>query len=226
MTTLVITPMRQELDLLVQTWCGKFGFEREDTRLGRLPVVRLPRLGIALAPGGTGKAQFAVQTEHLLDASPGWDLVICAGAAGALVDELSVGDVVVATATVEHDYRSKFDQRPLPRFDGAGSATEKFRRLRRPSGAFEVYFGLIASGDEDIVDAAGRGELRRKSQAIAVAWEGAGGARACAFSDVPFLEMRGITDRADDSAPADFLANLEVAMTNLATTISSWAEAR
>jgi nucleoside phosphorylase len=30
-------------------------------------------------------------------------LVVCAGSAGALLDALAVGDVVVATATIEHD---------------------------------------------------------------------------------------------------------------------------
>ena len=62
-------------------------------------------------------------------------------------------------------------------------------------------------------------------QAVAVAWEGAGGARACAFSDVPFVEIRGITARADDRAPADFRANLNIAMANLAALLASWSQA-
>src|SRR6266478_4000180 len=46
-------------------------------------------------------------------------LVICAGAAGALVNGLSIGDVVVATETVEHDIRNKFGLPLLPRFGSA-----------------------------------------------------------------------------------------------------------
>lgn len=225
MSTLVVCPMRREMDVLVHTWAG-LGHQSERAQLGRLAAVRLPDLGIAAAVGGTGKAQFAVQTEHLLDASPGWDLVICAGAAGALADELSVGDVAIATSTVEHDYGNRFNHRPLPRFDAAGDVVDTFRGLRREDSSFEVHFGVVASGDEDIVDAGRRGELRRQVRAIAVAWEGAGGARACAFSGVPFVEIRGITDRADDRAPADFHANLNIAMANLASLISSWAEAQ
>ena len=32
-------------------------------------------------------------------------MVICAGTAGGLSDDLKIGDVVVATETVEHDFR-------------------------------------------------------------------------------------------------------------------------
>jgi len=55
-----------------------------------------------------------------------------------------------------------------------------------------------------------------RTGALAVAWEGAGGARACHFSGIPFLEIRGITDSADSDAASDFGANLEGAMRNVA----------
>ena len=132
--------------------------------------------------------------------------------------------VAIATSTVEHDYGNCFNRRPLPRFVAAGDAVESFRALRREDSSFEVHFGVVASGDEDIVDAERRGELRRRLQAIAVAWEGAGGARASAFTGAPFVEIRGITDRADDRAPADFRANLNIAMANVASLLSLWAE--
>jgi adenosylhomocysteine nucleosidase len=83
--------------------------------MGRLPVVHLPELDVTLACGGLGKVQFAVQTQHLLDVCPAWDLVICAGAAGALVDGLPVGDLVVATETVEHDIHNRFGRPLLPK---------------------------------------------------------------------------------------------------------------
>jgi len=220
-TTLVVTPMQEELDSFLHG-CARRGFPAEPDVIGRLPVVRLPNLNLILARGGTGKAQFAVHTRHLLDMSADWGLVICAGAAGALADELAVGDVVVATTTVEHDYHNRFSARPAPRFDGAPDAIEGLRRVSLPSGSFRVRFGTVASGDEDVVDAARRKTLQLSTAALAVAWEGAGGARACAFSDIPFVEIRGVTDTADHTAPSDFRANLAVAMSNIATLIISW----
>ena len=213
--------MQQELDSFLRT-CIQRGFPAEPGMSGQLPVVRLPNLNLTLARGGTGKAQFAVHTRHLLDMSVDWSLVICAGAAGALADELAVGDVVVATTTVEHDYKNRFSARPVPRFDGAPDAIEGLRRASLPSGSFKVCFGAVASGDEDVIDAARRKTLHLSTGALAVAWEGAGGARACAFSDTPFVEIRGITDTADHTAPSDFQANLAVAMGHIATLIISW----
>ena len=190
--------------------------------IGKLPVVQLPDLGVTLARGGLGKVQFAVQTQHLLDSCSDWDLIVCAGAAGALADKVSVGDIVVATTTVEHDYNNKFNERALPKFDGAETAITELRSVSRSTKAFSVHFGPIASGDEDVVETERKRALHESTGALAVAWEGAGGAKACAFNRIPFVEIRGVTDTADHNAASDFEENLEVAMRNLTTLITSW----
>ena len=221
MKILIITPMQEELGFLLQG-CTKAGSHAESAMIGRLSVVQFPDLGITLAPGGLGKAQFALQTQHLLDCCSDWDVIICAGAAGALGDKVSVGDVVVATTTVEHDYNNKFNKRPLPKFDGADATISDLKSASQSTHSFRVHFGPIASGDEDVVETERGRELHESTGALAVAWEGAGGARACAFSSVPFVEIRGVTDTANHTAAADFSENLGVAMNNLATLITSW----
>lgn len=213
--------MKEELDLLLQGFT-KRGFRAESSTTGRLSVVQLSDLRVTLAPGGLGKAQFALQTQHLLDTRSDWDVIICAGAAGALGNKVSVGDVVVATTTVEHDYNNKFNKRPLPKFDGAGTIISDLKSVSQSLNSFRVHFGPIASGDEDVVETERGRELHESTGALAVAWEGAGGARACAFSSVPFVEIRGITDAANRTAASDFAENLGVAMDNLAILITSW----
>lgn len=64
------------------------------------------------------------------------------------------------------------------------------------------------------------------AEACAVAWEGAGGARAARFNQLPFLELRAITDTADHHAPDAFARNLSQAMMNLATLIMLWRDQR
>ena len=81
---------------------------------------------------------------------------------------------------------------------------------------FRVHLGGIASGDEDVVSADRRFECQRLTGALAVAWEGAGGARACAFANVPFLELRTIADQANEHGPRDFVWNLARSMRSLA----------
>ena len=221
MKILIVTPMKEELDFLLQG-CTKQGLHAEGAMIGRLPVALLPDLGVTLARGGLGKVQFAVQTQHLLDTCSDWDLVACAGAAGALADAVSVGDVVVATTTVEHDYNNKFNERALPKFDGAQAAIADLKSVSQSVKAFSVHFGPIASGDEDVVETERKRILHESTGALAVAWEGIGGAKACTFSGLPFLEIRGVTDTADHNAASDFEDNLGVAMSNLATLITSW----
>ena len=220
MNVLVVTPMAEELAIVRDSW-QRDGYRPGDGRLGRLKVVQFPQQGITLARGGTGKAQFALQTQHLIDHGPGWELVICAGAAGALAESLAVGDVVAGRLTVEHDYANKFNERPLPRYEGSPEAVARIEaRAGTRQQPFNVRIGTIASGDEDVVDVARGRELQKQTGALAVAWEGAGGARACQFSGLPYLELRGITDTADHRAPADFEANLALAMENVAATIA------
>ncbi|MYE88519.1 5'-methylthioadenosine/S-adenosylhomocysteine nucleosidase [Candidatus Poribacteria bacterium] len=221
MRKLIITPMKEELDFLLQS-CTKRGFHTESAMIGRLSVVHLHDLGVILARGGLGKVQFAIQTQHLLDTCSDWDLIVCAGAAGALADEVSIGDVVVATTTVEHDYNNKFNERALPTFDGARAAIADLKSVSHSTDTFSVHFGPIASGDEDVVETERKRMLHESTGALAVAWEGIGGAKACAFSSLPFVEVRGVTDTADHNAASDFEKNLEVAMSNLATLIISW----
>jgi adenosylhomocysteine nucleosidase len=225
MKILTLVPIQAELDFLLQAWVDK-GFQTRNSIMGRLPVAHVPELDVTLACGGLGKAQFAVQTQHLLDACPTWDLVICAGAAGALVDVLSVGDVVVATETVEHDIHNRFGKPLLPRFAGAEAVLSGVRSVASHIESLQVHFGPIASGDEDVVDADTRRMLHQRTGALAVAWEGAGGARACHFSGVPFVEIRGITDEADSNAASDFEENLGGAMENVATLIAFWLDRR
>jgi nucleoside phosphorylase len=59
-----------------------------------------------------------------------------------------------------------------------------------------------------------------------VAWEGAGGARAAKFSNLPFVELRGISDMADQSLGSDFFANIPITMQNIAEFVAAWCGIR
>ncbi len=222
MKILTVIPIQAEFDFFIQGCAGQ-GLAMEPSTLGRMPVTYLPGLGLALAQGGLGKAQFAVQTQHLIDCGGDWDVVICAGAAGALDDRLSAGDVVIGTQTVEYDIHNKFGKPLLPQFDSAESVVEDFKRIKVNDDSFKVYAGPIASGDEDVVDVERRREVRELTGALANAWEGAGAARACRFSQVPFVEIRGISDGANETAAQDFEKNLHLTMRNVALVITKWA---
>jgi adenosylhomocysteine nucleosidase len=89
-------------------------------------------------------------------------------------------------------------------------------------GHYFIHVGIIASGDEDVIELERAAALRQATEACAVAWEGAGGARACRFNEMPFLELRAITDTADHNAPGDFATNLHIAMASAAALVNLW----
>jgi adenosylhomocysteine nucleosidase len=206
---LVLAPLAEEWSILLRT-CE----ERHRTEILtdlKLPCSYIPAWRMVLAQGGHGKTQHAVQAQYLIGRFPSAVLIVCVGAAGSLDPNLSVGDVVVGTETVEHDYG--YCLRPDRCRDVASLA--RLREAAAGLSGFRIAFDVIASGDEDVVSSSRAAEIRAQTGAVCVAWEGSGTARAAAFSDIGSLEIRGLTDAADKEAPQDFHHNLQIAMGNL-----------
>jgi adenosylhomocysteine nucleosidase len=189
---LILCPLAREWSFLVSTFDTSLHVERLHDL--KIEAAYIPDWRALVAPGGHGKTQFAVQAQYLIGQFSSVELVICAGAAGSLAPELSVGDVVVGTETVEHDYRLLFATRPLPRFPGHGPSIDALRHSAHGTGA------------------------------ACVAWEGSGAARAALFNGIGSLEIRAVTDAADKEAPQRFDANLPIAMANLASLLRLWLE--
>jgi adenosylhomocysteine nucleosidase len=217
---LVVTPLKEEYNDLYRS-LSVHRLKSHQDKIGKLDVHHFPALNVTLARGGHGKTQFGIQTQYLLDHAQ-FDLVICAGAAGALTPEVKVGDLIVATTTVEHDYNLKFVKRPNPQFAGDATSIKQLNELKLPDADFKIHFGIMAGGDEDVIEVERGRELRELHTALAVAWEGVGGARACAFSEVPYLELRGATDTANHEAPVVFDVNLKIVMKNIAYVLVQW----
>ena len=211
---LILTPLGAEQAILLEVVGQKHPIE-EIAGL-RIPCGYIATWQALIALGGHGKAQFAAQTQYLIDQFPSAELVVCAGAAGSLHPDLAVGDVVVGVDTVEHDYQLRFASRPFPRFPAHAPSLQRLRVAAAALSGVRVAFGTIASGDEDVVSTQRAVAIRAQTAALCVAWEGSGAARAAAFSGVGSLEVRAMTDSANKAAPSDFATNLPVAMSNLA----------
>lgn len=220
--TLVAAPQEEEVAALLD------GLRRRDysskpVQVGTMTCTVVPSLDVIVAEGGHGKAQFAVRAQHLIDHSPDAQRLLCVGAAGGLTETVDVGDVVVGTVTVEHDYKVRFVQEPRPRHDPDAGLLREFREVGRAHAfPFRVRFGPVASGDEDIVDPRRAQELRAATGAVCTAWEGSGGARAASFGGLAFLEIRTITDGADAEAPSSFHEHVARGMSNVAEVLVQW----
>ncbi len=223
--TLVMVPQADESAPLLAA-LSALGHEQSARRIGQLDVAYLAALELAVAVGGHGKVQLAVQTQHLLDLLPSVRTVVCVGAAGSLSATARWGDVVVGSGSVEHDYKLRFVAEPLPVHSADPVVVEEILAATSDwRGGFGILSGPIASGDEDIVDSARACELHAETGALCVAWEGAGAARAAAFSGRRFVELRVITDAADAAAAADFHASLEQVIPHVAEVLVVWVAA-
>lgn len=218
---LVVCPLKKELTFLSEGF-SHLGWELKKTSAGKLQLLFNHERRVAIAVGGHGKVQFGIQTNHLINSLGKVEKVFCVGAGGGLVNDLEVGDIVVAEKTIEHDYAEKFNLKArLPEFFGHDELVLRAKKIKLEAN-YKVHFGAIASGDEDITDADRADELFERTNALAVAWEGVGGARACKFNEVPFLEMRAITDNARNAVAESFHKNLQSCMKNTAQFIDSF----
>ena len=211
---LIITPLKNEYKILCNAFSQK-NITIKDKFIGKLKCSKMADLNTLIAVGGHGKTQFGIQSQYFIDHSEKCKLIICAGAAGSLNENLNIGDIVIGEKTIEHDYDIKFGAAPLPIFSGHKETIEKFKKL---SGTypFSTHYGIIASGDEDIISNKRAKEISSNTGALCVAWEGAGGAKAAKFNQIPYLEIRCVTDSADKSAPINFENNINIAISNFA----------
>lgn len=215
---IILCPLRKELEALQQA------LEKQS----KSSATNEAKTTYCLAQGGRGKIEFALSTQEQIvrQKNSPITLVICAGTAGALAPQVSPGDVVIGTSTIEHDFYSLYKKDlnlptqtiSYPTFPSRAVLTSP---LPSPTN-YKIFKGPIASGDEDIFSSERAQEIYQETQALAVAWEGAGGARACRKYKIPFLEIRGITDLANSTSLKDFQTHLNSAMERVAHTLISY----
>lgn len=193
-------------------WCGHLH--------GHAVVAVLSRIG---------KVAAATTTTALLERFNA-RAVLFTGAAGGLADGVSVGDLVVAEALLQHDMDASplFARHEVPLYGRSRFATDPDLRGALTSACASVlaaaprllgraamaefgmraptlHQGLIVSGDRFVSTSAESARLRAElPSALAVEMEGAAVAQVCSDYQAPFAVVRVISDRADDAAHTDF----------------------
>lgn len=216
-----ICPLKIELKHILQ-FMNDHSFPYTEVSIGKIQCYKIQKLDSLFLMGGHGKVEFGIRAQHILEKDPTIDRIFCIGTSGSLSKDLKIGDVVIASSTVEHDFKSIILKQKLPSFESHSETVNSILNQNTLNDSFTIHKGIIASGDEDIIDIKRRNEIVELTGALTVAWEGAGGARVCAFHKKPFVEIRAITDCADNSAPSDFMLNIKQAMYNIGKLIISW----
>lgn len=161
---------------------------------------------------GIGKVSAAICTQILVDIF-NIKYVINTGVAGGLHPELNIGDIVVSSDTVEHDVETL----------GVGNHKDEITCMQRAcfevnnklvtvaqsaaeslKGDHKVFVGRVVSDDQFICSIRVKEEIDSTFTAYCAEMEGAAIAHTCFLNQVPFVMIRTISDKADQSADVNF----------------------
>lgn len=167
---------------------------------------------VVIVRSGIGKVNAGICTQILVD-DFGVDAVINTGVAGSLRNEINIGDIVLSTDALQHDMDATgFGYEPgvIPRMeDFVFVADEKLRSLAKEvnesvNTEIATFEGRVVSGDQFISDHDKKEQLVNTFQGYCTEMEGAAIAQVCYLNQIPFLIIRAISDKADNSATMDY----------------------
>ncbi|MCI8327668.1 MAG: 5'-methylthioadenosine/adenosylhomocysteine nucleosidase [Lachnospiraceae bacterium] len=180
---------------------------------------------------GIGKVNAAICTQILADIFH-VNTVINTGIAGSLNKDIDIGDIVLSTDTLEHDMDAVAFGYPLgqiPRMDTLSFlADERLRKValtacKKVLPSIKTFQGRIVSGDQFISNKAKKDWLIETFHGFCTEMEGAAIAHTAYLNHIPFLIIRAISDKADDSATMDYPAFEAMAIENSVTLILEMA---
>ncbi len=204
----IIGAMKIEVDTLkenmqdkVITW--RTGMEFCEGTLEGLPAV--------VVQCGVGKVNAALCVQILCDCF-GVTHLVNTGIAGSLRNELDIGDLVVSKDAMYHDFDCVGFGYPHGKVPGmdvvAFPADETMIRYALTAGEQvhpgHIKVGRVATGDQFICDKAVKNGIIENTQALCTEMEGGAIAQAAYRNEVPFVIIRAISDKADDSADMDY----------------------
>lgn len=161
---------------------------------------------------GIGKVNAACCTQTLIDQFP-VSCVINTGIAGSLQAKIDIGDIVLSTDAVEHDMDVTalgYQPGKIPDMEvSAFAADDRLRQIAKESCEkvnpdIHVYEGRVVTGDQFISSKEKKAWLTDTFDGCCAEMEGAAIAHAAYLNQIPFLVVRAISDKADDSAQMDY----------------------
>lgn len=177
---------------------------------------------VVVVRSGVGKVNAAVCAQILADVFD-VDVIINTGIAGSLKAEINIGDVVISTDLVHHDMDATgfgYEPGQVPQMDAFSfEADESLRKLAKTvceevNPDIRVFEGRIVSGDQFVSDRAVKERIGSMFGGFCTEMEGAAIAQAASLNGIPFVVIRAISDKADDSAKMNYDAFEKMAVDN------------
>ena len=177
------------------------GFKYVEGTLGANQVV--------LTQCGIGKVNAAIGAQILCDLF-GVTHIVNTGIAGSLCAQQDIGDMVISSDVWHHDFDCVAFGYPMCKIPGmpqSFAADEKLIALAKNAAAqtgSNVRIGRVASGDQFVADPKLKEQIISRTQALCTEMEGAAIAQTAYRNGIPFVILRCISDKADNSAEMDY----------------------
>ena len=169
---------------------------------------------VVVVRSGIGKVNAGICTQILVDIFQ-VEAIINTGIAGSLKPEVNIGDIVLSVDTLQHDVDARgfgYKKGQIPRMEVFSfSADQKLADLAKEicekvNPEIQVFCGRVASGDQFISDEKAKKRIKEDFDAYCTEMEGGAIGQGAYLNGVPFLIIRAISDKADNSATVDYPA--------------------
>ena len=205
----IIGAMEEEITLLkekmeIEVVVKKASMEFYQDRLNGREVV--------LVKSGIGKANPGLCAQILVDVF-NVNHLINTGIAGSLKAKINIGDVVVSSDAMQHDMDARtfgYARGEIPRMNTLSfPADPELIALAKAAceevnPEIQVFVGRVVTGDQFIAGREIKEEIASWTGGSCTEMEGAAIAQAAYLNKVPFVIIRAISDKADDSASMDY----------------------
>ena len=160
-----------------------------------------------------GKVNAAACAQILISVF-GADRIINTGVAGSLDADIDIGDIVVSTEAVQHDMDVTalgFAPGEIPYSEiSVFPADEAMRKsavqaVRAVAPEIHVFEGRVCSGDQFIASRAQKEAIISAFGGLCCEMEEAAIAQVCCLNGTPYVIIRAISDKADDSEEVSYM---------------------
>ncbi|QUI25574.1 5'-methylthioadenosine/adenosylhomocysteine nucleosidase [Vallitalea pronyensis] len=171
---------------------------------------------------GIGKVNAAICTQIMIDKF-NVDMVINTGVAGALSHTLNIGDIVISKDTLQYDMDATgfgYKLGEIPRMDESCFVADAclVALAQKASESIDtetnVFVERIVTGDQFISDSDKKEALIKTFGGFCTEMEGASIGQVCYLNKMPYVVIRSISDKADQSAEMNYAEFVEVAVHN------------
>ena len=177
---------------------------------------------VVLVRSGIGKVNAAVAAEILV-AVFNVKAIINTGIAGSLDANIDIGDIVLSTDSLEHDMNVKglgYERGVVPDQEASiYPADAELRAVAKEACEkvcpdINVFEGRVVSGDIFVSEKAMKEKMVKDFGGTCTEMEGPSIAHVAWLNQIPYLIIRSISDKADDSAEMDYPSFQKMAIEN------------